>query len=164
MVINMNNNIVEEFVNTILEIYNSVGSNYENSVATIKRTEDNLSDLNHEIEFANNKDMYHGYLLYKEIKEIRTERRKAKERVELLQDMYDFMNSQQGQSFRNKLNQLKGSSRKVREKQKSRTYKPRQRTDMTIEDKHSETHGSFDDMLEAWKQVGVTMKGGKLRK
>lgn len=157
-------NIVKEYSDTILEIYKSVIHNYESSLQEIKTLEDSLSDINHEIEFSNSKDMYHGYLMYKEIKNLRQRRRQAKERVELLKDMYEFLMSQQSQTFKNKLGQIKGDANRVIEMQGRRTYKPKNRTDLTIENIHGENHKSFEEMMKEFNETKVSMKHGKLRK
>lgn len=157
-------NIINEYAATINEIYRSVIQNYENSLNEIKYLEDSLSDINHEIEFANPKDMYHGYLMYKSIKELREKRRQAKERVEILKDMYEFLTGQQAQSFKNKIGQIKGDSKKIVEMQERRTYKPKNITNLTIENKHGSNHKSFEDMMKEFNETKISIKGGKLRK
>lgn len=87
----MRNNITEQYSSTIISIYNDVVKKYENNVELIKQLEEELMDIEHEIELSQPKDMYKGYLMYKEIKTIRTRRRTAKDENRLLQDMYDFI-------------------------------------------------------------------------
>ena len=99
----MSNNIVNNYASTIITIFKDVVKNYENNLEIIKRAENELSDLQHEIELSNPKDMYKGYLMYKEIRDIRIRRRTAKEENELLKDMYDYFTSQNGQSFKSKI-------------------------------------------------------------
>jgi spore coat protein CotF len=108
--------------------------------------------------------MYAGYLLYKRVRELRIERRRCKEETELMKETYDFFKSQQGQNFKHKIQQLQGNARKVRNMQEKRTYKPRQRTDLTIEGLTGGDHASFEDMIKKFNETKVTSQKGKLRK
>ena len=157
-------NIVNNYSSNIIQIMTDTIKNYERNLEDIKRMEDELNDLNHEIELSSPKDMYKGYLLYKEIRELRIKRRAAKEENELLRDMYDYFKSPQGQSFKTKIQQIQGSAVKLRTTQEQRTYVPRQRNDLTITDHHSTEHKPFEEMLKDFKKDKVHMQGGKLRK
>lgn len=148
----------------MITIYQSVVRDYERNVEVIRRTEEELNDLNHEIELSSNKNMYEGYLLYKQIKDLRTERRRAKEENELLKDMYEYFTGQQGQAFKNKIQQIQGGAAKLREIQERRTYTPRQRSDLTCTDHTSTAHKPFEQMLNEFNQNKAYIKGGKLRK
>ena len=148
----------------MITIYQSVVRDYERNLEIIKRTEEELNDLNHEIELSPNKNMYDGYLLYKQIKDLRTERRRAKEENELLKDMYDYFTGQQGQAFKSKIQQIQGSAAKLREVQEHRTYTPRQRSDLTCTDKTSTAHKPFEQMLSDFNKNKAYVQGGKLRK
>ena len=81
-----------------------------------------------------------------------------------MKETYEYFKSQQGQSFKNKVQQLQGSAAKLRDIQEKRTYKPRQRDDLTIEGFTSSEHASFEQMMKEFKTTKVTMQGGKLRK
>ena len=160
----MSNNIVNNYCSTVVTIFKDVKNNYENNLEIIKQAEDELNDLYHEAELAEPKDMYKGYLIYKSIRDIRIRRRQAKEENEVLKDMYDYLNSQAGQTFKNKMQSIQGNAAKIRTTQESRTYQPRQRDDLTITDKHSTAHKPFEQMLKDFNQTKVSMQGGKLRK
>ena len=157
-------NIINNYCSTIITIYQNVIQNYERDLDDIKRIEGELNDIMHEIELTNSKDMYHGYLLYKQIRELRIERRRCKEEVELLKDTYDYFNSQQGQAFKNKIQQLQGGAAKLREVQEHRTYTPRQRNDLTCTDQTSTAHKPFEEMLKEFNKTKVSSQKGKLRK
>ena len=157
-------NIVNNFGSTIVQIFKDVQYHYERDLEIIKETEDELQDLMHEIELSAPKDMYQGWRLYTAIRDARIRRRTAKEEVEVLKDTYDFFQSQQGQSFKNKIQNLQGNAVKLRSAQESRTYKPRRRKDLTIEDKHSDEPATFEEMLKDFKKIKVSTRGGKLRK
>lgn len=160
----MSNNIVNNYASTIMTIFADVVKNYERNLEIIKQTEEELNDLSHEIELSNPKDMYKGYLVYKEIREVRIRRRTAKEENELLKDMYDYFVGQNGQTFKSKIQSIQGNSAKIRSAQEQRTYQPRQRNDLTITDKHSVANKPFEEMLSEFNKNKAYMKNGKLRR
>lgn len=160
----MSNNIVNNYSSTIVTIFQDVIRTYENNLDIIRQTEETLNDLNHEAELSENKDMYHGYLLYKEIRDVRRKRRLAKDENLLLKDLYDYLSTQQGQAFKNKIRDIQGRSAKVYEAQQHRTYKPRQKSDMTITEKHAEVVKPFEELLDEFKKTKIEIKNGKLRK
>ena len=157
-------NIVNNYCSTVVTIFQDVKKNYENNLEIIKQAEEELNDLYHEAELAEPKDMYKGYLIYKAIRDTRIRRRTAKEENELLKDMYEYLNSQSGQAFKTKMQSIQGNSAKLRATQESRTYQPRQRSDLTITDKTSTAHKPFEQMLADFNKTKVSMQGGKLRK
>ncbi len=157
-------NIVNNYSSTIITIYQNVVQNYERNLEIIKQTEEELNDLYHEAELSSPKDMYKGYLVYKAIRDTRIRRRTAKEENELLSDMYDYLKSPAGQSFKSKIQSIQGSSVKLRATQESRTYQPRQRSDLTITNKHSTANKPFEEMLAELNKNKPYMQGGKMRK
>ena len=160
----MSNNIVNNFASTIVTIFKDVVERYESNLEIIKQAEDELNDLNHEIELSSPKDMYKGYLMYKEIRELRIRRRMAKKQNELLKDMYDYFVSQNGRAFKNKIQSIQGNSIKIIAAQEQRIYHPRQRNDLTIADKHSEVNKTFEDLLADFNRDKAYIKNGKLRR
>lgn len=157
-------NIVNNYSSSIVTIYQNVIQTYERNIDIIKQSEEELNDLYHEAELSSPKDMYKGYLVYKAIRETRIRRRTAKEENELLSDMYDYLKSPAGQSFKSKIQSIQGSSVKLRAAQESRTYQPRQRNDLTITNKHSTANKPFEQMLADLNKNKPYMQGGKLRK
>ena len=161
----MSSNIVNNYATTIVTIFKDVVEKYEDNIRVIKQAEDEINDLHHEIELSNPKDMYKGYLVYKEIREGRIRRRTAKEENEILKDMYEYLISQNGQSFKNRIQTIQSNSMKVVSHQEQRTYRPRQREDLTIVDKHVETEKTFEEMLKEFNNKNkVHVSGGKMRK
>ena len=158
------NNIVNNYSSNIIQIFNDVVKKYEENLDVIKQTEDSLTDVYHEIELGKNQDMYRGYLLYKQVKDLRMRRRQCKNENELLKDMYEYIKSQNGQSFKSKIQSIQGNSVKVYEAQSRRTYTPRQLDNLTITNKTCEVNRPFEDLMREFKQTKVTMQGGKLRK
>ena len=160
----MSNNIVNQYSSTMISIYQSVINTYENNLDIIRQAEDELNDLNHECELSSPKDMYKGYLMYKQIREVRQRRRLAKNENELLKDMYELFKNQQGQNFKSTIQKIQGNAAKLSEVQNSRTYKPRQRNDLTITDQTCEAHKPFEELLKEFNQTKITRQNGKLRK
>lgn len=156
-------NIVNNYSSTMITIFQDVIKAYENNVNIIKQAEGELLDLEHEIELSNPKNARDGYKIYKELRDIRIRRRTAKDENQILQDMYDFFQSPQGQAFKSKIQSIQGNSAKLRSMQERRTYVPRQRNDLTIAGTTIETK-PFEDMLKDFKKTKVTMQSGKLRK
>ena len=157
-------NIINNYATTIVSIFQNVVNSYERNLEIIKQSEEELMDLEHEIELSAPKDMYKGYLIYKEVRDVRIRRRKAKEENELLKDMYDYLKSQQGQSFKNKIQSIQGASVKLRDAQEHRTYIPRQRNDLTITNHTSIAHKPFEEMLSDFNKIKISSQNGKLRK
>lgn len=157
-------NIVNNYCSTVVTIFQDVKKNYENNIEIIKQAEDELNDLYHECELADPKDMYNGWKIYRAIRDTRIRRRAAKEENEILKDMYEYLNSQAGQTFKSKVQSIQGNAAKIRTTQESRTYQPRQRDDLTITDKHMTAHKPFEQMLKEFNETKVSLQGGKLRK
>ena len=157
-------NIINNYSSSVVTIFQNVIKDYERDLDVIKDIEDQLNDLSHEIELSKPKDMYSGYKLYRQIRELRIERRRAKEEVELLKEIYEYFTSQQGQAFKNKLQQIQSNAAKLRDKQERRTYTPRSRTDLTIEGQTSTEQKSFEEMIDEFNKSKAYIKGGKLRK
>lgn len=159
-----NNNIVNNYSSTFIQIFNDVVKKYESNLEVIKQTEDSLTDVYHEIELGRNQDMYHGYLLYKQVKDLRMKRRQAKDENQLLQDMYEYIKSQPGQSFKTKIQSIQGNSVKVYESQSRRTYTPRQLNNLSITEKTCEVNKPFEELLAKFNETKITKQNGKLRK
>lgn len=160
----MSNNIVNNYATTIITIFKDVVEKYEYNLEVIKQSEDELNDLYHEIELSSPKDMYKGYLLYKEIREVRIRRRNAKEQNELLKDMYEYFVGQNAQGFKSKVQSIQGGAVKIQNAQEHRTYQPRQRSDLTITNKHVDANKQFEKMLADFNKDTPYMSGGKMRK
>lgn len=157
-------NIVNVYSTTIVSIFQDVVKNYESAKDTIVKMEQELNDIYHEAEFSDPKSACDGYNIYKEIRELRLKRREAKEQVELLQDMYDLVKSQQGANFKIAVQRVQGNSVKIKDAQDNRTYTPRQRSDLTITDKTCTANKPFEQMLKEFKETKITFVGGKARK
>lgn len=156
-------NIVNNYSSTVITIFQDVVRTYERNEEVIRQAEGEMLDLEHEIELSNPKNARDGYKLYKELRDVRIRRRVAKDENQILQDMYDFFQSQQGQAFKSKIQAIQGNSAKLRSMQERRTYVPRQRSDLTIVGETVETR-PFEDLMKDFKKTKVSVQGGKLRK
>ena len=83
---------------------------------------------------------------------------------ELLRDMYEYFKGEEAQHFKNKIQQVQGSSAKLAKIQENRTYTPKQRSDLTCTDKHPEVVKPFEELMSEFKKTKVRTEKGKLRK
>lgn len=157
-------NIVVEYSTNIINIFNDVEKRYESNLEIIKQTEDEINDINHEIELSSPKDMYHGYLMYKTLRELRIRRRQAKDENDVLYEMYCYITSQNGIEVKTKMQKLQGHAVDTERKLNNRSYCPRQRSDLTITDVSPVSNKPFEQLMKEFKETKVTTKNGKLRK
>ena len=157
-------NTVVDYSNTIIDIFKDVVTRYENNLDIIKQTEDEINDINHEIELSSPKDMYHGYLLYKTLRDLRVRRRQAKDENDILYEMYCYITSQNGIEVKTKMQKLQGHAVETERKLNNRSYCPRQRSDLTITDVSPVCNKPFEQLMKEFKETKVTTKNGKLRK
>jgi hypothetical protein len=94
-----------------------------------KDVEDLHCDLEHEIEFSNY-DIQRGYKAYKQFRDMRIERRKLKDEIELLEPIATYINENR-KIFLDGLGRVKGECKKINDRQKNRLYRPRILTDMS---------------------------------
>lgn len=160
----MESNIINDHCSTIMQIYKQVITTYELNVDIITRTEGELNDLLHECELSSPKNAREGYQMYKQIRELRQKRRRAKDENQLLQEMYDYFKTQNGQNFKAAMQKVQSNSTKLYERQNNRTYVPRQRNDLTITDKTCQANKPFEELMQEFSQIKISSKGGKLRK
>lgn len=154
-------NIVGEYSTTIIDIFKDVATRYENNLEIIKQTEDEINDINHEIELSSPKDMYHGYLLYKTLRDLRVRRRQAKDENEILSEMYFYITSQNGVEVKTKMQKIQGHAVEIQRKLNNRSYCPRQRSDLTITDVSPVSNKPFEQLIKEFKETKVTTKKRK---
>lgn len=157
-------NIVVDYSTNIIDIFKDVEKRYQTNLEIIKQTEDELNDINHEIELSSPKDMYHGYLMYKTLRELRVRRRQAKDENDVLYEMYCYITSQNGIEVKTKMQKLHGHAVDTERKLNNRSYCPRQRSDLTITDVSPVCNKPFEQLMKEFKETKVTTKNGKLRK
>ena len=157
-------NIVVDYSTNIIDIFKDVVKRYQTNLEIIKQTEDELNDINHEIELSSSKDMYHGYLMYKTLRELRVRRRQAKDENDVLYEMYCYITSQNGIEVKTKMQKLQGHAVDTERKLNNRSYCPRQRSDLTITDVSPVCNKPFEQLMKEFKETKVTTKNGKLRK
>lgn len=157
-------NIVVDYSTNIIDIFKDVVKRYQTNLEIIKQTEDELNDINHEIELSSPKDMYHGYLMYKTLRDLRVRRRQAKDENDVLYEMYCYITSQNGIEVKTKMQKLQGHAVDTERKLNNRSYCPRQRSDLTITDVSPVSNKPFEQLMKEFKETKVTTKNGKLRK
>ena len=157
-------NIISDYSTTIIDIFKDVSTRYKSNLDIIKQTEDEINDINHEIELSSPKDMYHGYLLYRTLRDLRVKRREAKDENYILSEMYDYITSQNGVEVKAKMQKMQGHSADTERKLKNRSYCPRQRSDLTITNVPPVSNKPFEQLMKEFRETRVTTKNGKLRK
>jgi hypothetical protein len=120
----------EEACAGLLKIFGEIPELYEKNRKTIDRCDLETQDLLHEIELAADQDAAGGYRLYKELREVRRSRRRAKNENELLQPFLDVL--KQYESFRIKLCKVNDKVKKQEQMISTRRYIAKVRTDLTI--------------------------------
>jgi hypothetical protein len=160
----MANNIVNNYCSSIIQMYQSVVVNYELNQNIIRQAEEETQDLLHELELGNPKNAREGYLIYKQLREVRQRRRLAKDENNLLQNMYDYFKTQQGQSFKKEIQKIQGNAAREYEQQEKRQYIPKQRSDLTITDRTCQVNRPFEELMKEFKQTKISVQNGKMRK
>ena len=94
-------------------------SRYEYNSERLKELDDQMQDLLHFVELSGNKDIQGGFRLYKQIAAVRRERRSCKNELDLLQPVYNMFNNT---GFMNRLQEVLGSCRSVKQLIDGRGY------------------------------------------
>lgn len=129
-----------------MSVVDSVTKQYELNQDIIRKCEGEIQDLLHEIEIGNSKNAYEGYLLYKELREIRIARRNAKDENEQLNELYNYLKSHL--NLKQSLQYIQSKCQKKANMQENRTYKPRVRKDLTISEEKPENNKKFKKLLK----------------
>lgn len=69
------------------DILNEAKDRSKTLIDSLHQVDDKIMDLLHIIELENSKDMYHGWLIYKEIKENREKRRRIKDELLIIDNV-----------------------------------------------------------------------------
>jgi hypothetical protein len=120
----------EEACTGLLKIFGDIPELYEQNFEIVNRCDKETQDLLHEIELSENQSTAGAYRLYKALRDVRRERRRAKEENELLQPLVDALKQQE--TFRLKLYKVHDRIKELARQQSERTYTPRVREDLTI--------------------------------
>lgn len=160
----MANNIVNNYCSSIIQMYQSVIANYELNQDIIRQTDEETQDLLHELELGNPKNAREGYLIYKQLREVRQRRRLAKDENNLLKNMYDYFKTQQGETFKKAIQKIQGDAAREYIQQEKRQYIPKQRSDLTITDRTCQVNRPFEELMKEFKQTKISVQNGKMRK
>ncbi|MCM1564909.1 MAG: hypothetical protein NC238_02935 [Dehalobacter sp.] len=110
-----------------LELLNLIEKEWPDWWDDVKKSEGEIQDLLHEIEFTKF-DACHGYQLSKQIKAVRQHRRKMKEQIEALRPLKEYVDN--NKQLKITLYKVLSAMEKTVQNQGSRIYTPRVRTDM----------------------------------
>lgn len=149
-------NIVNEFVNNIIGSYDKAIQRFENNLEILKKCDDETLDLLHEIELSASKNVCDGFRMYKDIKEVRLRRRIAKDENDVLEEFYHYAKAQN--DVKNKLKGIQNNSQKIINNKKLRTYKPKERDDLTIGVLQNNFNNPMEEALRNFKKQNETKK------
>ena len=109
----------EENIKLFLGFARNVISKYEGNQNRQQQLEQEQQDVEHIMELTNDKDVVHGYKLYKKLTMIRRERRACKNEIDLLKPLYDYLTNN---NVMNDLSRIQGSCRVSKETISKRQY------------------------------------------
>lgn len=115
---------------SLIKIFDDVLNTYEENYETVNRCDKEAQDLLHEIELSEKQTKAGGYKLYEMLREVRRERRRAKDENELLQPLVEALKQQE--TFRLRLYKVHDRIKELTRLQGERVYKARIRDDLTI--------------------------------
>jgi hypothetical protein len=122
---------VQKHVGAMISVFTEVIQRYEADQKLLQRLDDETQDLLHEIEISKPKNARDGYLIYKDLKDVRIRRREVKDELAQLAELYDFC-TKNSNGIKSRLQQIESSYVKTINKQRIREYFPRQRNNLTI--------------------------------
>lgn len=143
-------NFAEKYIDIIQTVFNEIIGRYETAGEDLKNKTDEQEDIEHEIELAETDD--NSTYWANELRNIRKQRRIAKNEVEILQELATFLD--ENKSFINKLTLIKGNVRKIYNAQQNRIYKSRVRKDLTITHENPSKNFVLDDVVKEFDSVG----------
>jgi hypothetical protein len=115
-----------------LETLNTIEKEWGSWVDDLKQCEMETQDLLHEIELTNF-NAYRGYLLCKQLQDVRQRRRQLKNKMEILRTLKEFIEN--NKQLKISLYKTLSTMEKTEEHQSQRMYLPRVRTDISLAEK-----------------------------
>lgn len=112
----------EETIRSFVSSIKDMMSRYDGNKNRIAEIEKELVDVEHYIEISSNKTVTAGYKLYRQLADLRRERRACKNENELLQAIFACFNTS---DILNRLTKVQGECAKAKESIDERTYQVR---------------------------------------
>lgn len=165
-------NIVNQYVTTILQMSRELIQRYETNAKTVKSNTGQITDLEHDLYLGKRRNDEEKIKFVDEMERILLERRHAKDENELIEELVHFFKSQ---DLEKKLKPIQSNSMKILNAQRMRVYTPRVRTDLTIQATEYEEslqrvsdiveNPNFEQMMKKFQRESrITYEGGKARK
>jgi len=126
-------NLARTNIETIADIMNRVIVDYELNEQVIRDTEGELMDLEHEIELSEARNAAEGYKLYKDLRDTRIRRRKAKNENAGMKELYQYFKS--NDNFKRGLKNVRSQVIQAYNTVENQEYKPRVRKNLHIAQK-----------------------------
>ena len=98
-------------------------SRYNSNIECIHMRDQDTQDILHEIELSGSKNAREGYKLYRKLKLVREDRRRAKNENEVLEPLVQWL--QANKQFQNQLAQIQGKCGSKQQVIANRKYSPR---------------------------------------
>ena len=115
-------NLARTNIETIADIMNRVIVDYELNEQVIRDTEGELMDLEHEIELSEARNAAEGYKLYKDLRDTRIRRRKAKNENAVMKELYQYFKS--NDNFKRGLKNVRSQVIQAYNTVENQEYKP----------------------------------------
>lgn len=112
----------EEHIKDFCAFIRQVISKYESNKARLSDLESRIQDILHFAEMSKDKDAVSGYRIYKELCNIRRERRQCKNEIELLSPVYEMFH---GTKMLDQLSSVQGSCKQVKKTISNKGYSVR---------------------------------------
>jgi hypothetical protein len=117
-------------INKIISAIDHIIQQYEWASQEVNDCDKETGDLLHEIELTDGLSAKEQRLRYKQLKEVRERRRKAKDTVEQYKELYEYIKTIADGTKKN-LGKLHAKVARIIEQQGEKTYIPRIRDDLT---------------------------------
>lgn len=111
---------IKEFNKSCAEII----TRYEGNIECIRKRDGDTQDILHEIELSGAKNARDGYVLYKKLKLVREDRRRAKDENEILEPFVQWI-KKNNKPVNNELAQVQGRCSTKQKQMENRIYHPR---------------------------------------
>lgn len=118
---------IEQALQSVRDVFVNYPKRIETNEEALKKIDQEIQDIMHVIEL-NNFSASKGYILAKELKKARQERRRIKDELELLEPIKSFLGYQK--PTEKNIGKTIGDVRNVQNVHRARTYKMRVREDL----------------------------------
>ncbi|WP_438349915.1 hypothetical protein ACP8HI_04390 [Paenibacillus sp. FA6] len=135
----------EDASRQMLGVFKGIKTTYDQHTKDLAHCNDEYLDLTHALEFLDVDDLG-GYELVRQMQVNRRRRRRAKDEIERLQPLYDYLNRQKGMT--GELSRLHQVVQDISKNQGKRKYTSRIRTDLQEQFEQSNNNKNREELCE----------------